>query len=145
MFASGGTAIVSAFDGHEMYIKNEYNALVVAIDDRAAAVAALKRLCHDSSLRKRLIAGAHETCQQFSWDKSDQVFEEGLERLYSLDPSPIGIGINETALSREFTKWRIINSVSFRLLMLLAFLKRIKGVRISKALSSFRSALLTRR
>lgn len=81
MFATGGTAVVSAFDGHDAYIRDGYNALIVPIDDRDAAVRALRRLCDDAALRGRLSSGAAETCEQFSWERSSSLFEQELTHL----------------------------------------------------------------
>jgi glycosyltransferase involved in cell wall biosynthesis len=80
MFASGGTAIVSAFQGHAEYIRHGGNALVVPIDDREAAVRALKQVIADRDLRVRLQAGARETCGEFSWDDSNAVLEADLQQ-----------------------------------------------------------------
>lgn len=86
MFATGGTAVVSAFAGHEQFIRNEYNALVVPVDDKAAAAAALKRLVDDPELRERLGEGAKETSHAFSWKSSNDIFEQALQKIQS-DPS----------------------------------------------------------
>jgi len=85
-FASGGTAIVAAFTGHDEYIRHETNALVVPVDDRAAAIAAVRRLSTDRALLERLKAGARETCKQFSWARSNDRFEEALRSILSHAP-----------------------------------------------------------
>lgn len=81
MFASGGTAVVTAFPGHDEYIQDGGNALVVPIDDRAAAVAALRRLVTDPALRDRLRAGARATAARHSWDASAAIFLSALRKL----------------------------------------------------------------
>jgi glycosyltransferase involved in cell wall biosynthesis len=81
MFASGGTAIVSAFQGHAEYIRHGRNALVVPIDDREAAVRALRQVVADRDLRTRLQAGARETLREFSWDDSNAVLEAALREM----------------------------------------------------------------
>jgi glycosyltransferase involved in cell wall biosynthesis len=67
-FAAGGIAIVAAFPGHESYIRNGVNALVVDSDDPfPAAHAALSQLLTDSALLARLRHSARATARPFSW------------------------------------------------------------------------------
>jgi len=89
MFATGGTAIVSAFDGHDEYIKNGHNALVVPIDDEKAAHDAIRKLLESPTLLAKLKNGAAETARKFSWDDSSQIFEEALEQISSSDDKSV--------------------------------------------------------
>lgn len=77
-FACGGTAIVSAFTGHDEYIEHEENALVVPLDDKEAAVSALRRILESPDLLAKLKNGANETCDRFSWAASNDLFEKRL-------------------------------------------------------------------
>ena len=76
MMACGGTAIVSAVSGHEEYIVNEQNALVVPLDDHQAAVEALSRLRDDRALLSRLKAAGLSTAKSMQWDDSSAAFAE---------------------------------------------------------------------
>lgn len=87
MFASGGTAIVTAFTGHNELVRDGENGLVVPIDDKAAAVAAVKRLIDDPALLAKLKAGAKETCSRFSWEKSNDAFERRLLQIDAETPA----------------------------------------------------------
>lgn len=78
MFAAGGTAVVTAFEGHDEYMRDGYNCLVVPIDDRMAALAALTRLINEPGLLDRLRKGARETALRFSWQHSNDLFEQEL-------------------------------------------------------------------
>jgi glycosyltransferase involved in cell wall biosynthesis len=102
MFASGGTAIVSAFHGHAEYIRHGGNALVVPIDDREAAVRALRQVVADRGLRARLQAGARETCREFSWDDSNAALEAALQEMPSL-PAPQVLQALRRDLARHHT------------------------------------------
>ena len=83
-FASGGTAITSAFTGHDFYIKHRENALVVPIDDETAAVAAVQKLVGDNALMEALKLEAKKTSHLFSWDISSQKMEQKLSEISSL-------------------------------------------------------------
>lgn len=61
MMACGGTVVSSDVTGHEDYMRNGLNGLVVPMDDEDAAVASLDRLVEHPSLLARLRAGALET------------------------------------------------------------------------------------
>lgn len=86
MFAAGGTAVVTAFEGHDEYLRDGYNCLVVPIDDRTAALDALKRLIHEEGLLDRLRKGAKETSLRFSWQHSNDLFEQELTAISHRTP-----------------------------------------------------------
>lgn len=76
MFAAGGTAIVSGFPGHDEYIKDGVNALVVPIQEPGLAREALLRLMADPKLLAALRAHARLTCEGFvRWEQSTSAFE----------------------------------------------------------------------
>jgi glycosyltransferase involved in cell wall biosynthesis len=68
MMACGGTAITSDCDGHEEYMKDDVNGLVVPVGDIAAAQGALKRLLTEVDTLDRLKKAGYETSCAFSWD-----------------------------------------------------------------------------
>ena len=78
MFATGGTAIVSAFKGHDEYIVDRENALVVPIGDRGATARAVQEMIADRELRERLSGQALMTAQRFSLERSTAAFEKAL-------------------------------------------------------------------
>jgi len=81
MFTSGGTAVVTAYTGHDQFIINDQNALVVPIDDKHEAIRAVKKLRDDPVLLARLKAGAKNAVAQFSWDRSAELMEQALSRI----------------------------------------------------------------
>lgn len=87
MMACGGTAVVSRVNGHEEYVVDGHNALTVPLDDEAAAVAAVRRLISDASLRHELSANGVETARVFDWEQQCPKFEAGVMEL--LDRIPV--------------------------------------------------------
>ncbi len=86
MLATGGTCIVSNVTGHDEYIRNGHNAIVIPIGDVKAGVEALRRLVSDSDLRKQLAANGRKTAIEFDWNLQHPKFEKGLLELYSRTP-----------------------------------------------------------
>jgi hypothetical protein len=83
IFAAGGTAIVTAFEGHDEYLEDGVNCLVVPIDDERAASSALQRLRAEPALLARLRRGARETAAGLSCERSSRRLEEELAALVS--------------------------------------------------------------
>ncbi len=81
MLTSGGTAVVSAFTGHNEYIIDGENALVVPIDDKAAAVHALLRLRDDPELLRGLKERARTHTRRHSWEEANDKLEVALRRI----------------------------------------------------------------
>ncbi len=79
MMACGGTAIVSAVSGHEEYIRDGVNALVVPLDNHGAAVGALTRLRDDPALFARLKSEGLKTAQAMRWEDSTAAFAQFLK------------------------------------------------------------------
>lgn len=79
MFATGGTAVVTAFKGHDEYIENRINALVVPMDDKSAAKNAVAELMNNQELRTDLNNNARTTADAFGLDRSGELFERSLE------------------------------------------------------------------
>ena len=75
MFHCGGTVVTNDVAGHEEYIVDGVNGLVVETDNSDAAVQALKRIREDRSLLDRLTTGAQETATDWhDWESSSREF-----------------------------------------------------------------------
>lgn len=75
MFHCGGTVVTNDVTGHEEFIVNGMNALVVDLNDPDAAVRALQTLQEDRSLLDKLRKGAEETAGEWpAWDVSSREF-----------------------------------------------------------------------
>ena len=81
MMACGGTAVASRFTGHEEYLRDGENALLVGIDDEEGAYLALKRLVEDSALRGSLSEAGQKTAADMEWKMRAPLFEKALETL----------------------------------------------------------------
>lgn len=68
MMACGGTAITSNCDGHEEYVRHDYNSLVANIGDINTVSRYLGLLIADQHLLARLKQGGIETASRFRWD-----------------------------------------------------------------------------
>ena len=92
IFHCGGTAIVYDVSGHDEYIVNDYNALVVKRDDEDGVVNAIKRLRNDPELLEKLKEGAQQTANAWpDWSESSFNFLAGIEDI-----------MNEPAVDRDF-------------------------------------------
>lgn len=79
MFHCGGTAIVYDVTGHEEYIENGRNAIVVKKDDDHEVVSWLNRLKNDADFLEGLKKGALATAAGWpDWDQASRKFEESL-------------------------------------------------------------------
>ncbi|QOS81362.1 glycosyltransferase [Paenibacillus sp. JNUCC31] len=76
MMACGGTCVVADVTGHDEYIVDNYNALVVKIGDVEGAKQAVKKLIEDTELRQRLIANGRKTAEEWRWEPSIDTLEE---------------------------------------------------------------------
>ena len=77
MFHCGGTVVSNDVTGHDEYVRDGENGLVVPMHDDAAAAAALARLKADPALLARLRAGALQTARAWpDWDRSSEDFLE---------------------------------------------------------------------
>lgn len=81
MMACGGTTIVTDVSGHEEYVRDGYNALVVKRDDKAEAISAITRLRDDRSLLNTLQANARKTAAEMTWERVIPLYQEFLESL----------------------------------------------------------------
>lgn len=79
MFHCGGTAIVYDVTGHDEYIKNGENGIVIKRDDEGAVIHALRSLRDDPGLLRRLKEGALATARAWpNWEQSSRWFELAL-------------------------------------------------------------------
>ncbi len=86
MFHCGGTVVTSDVSGHEEYIEDGVNALVVPTDDVASAATALRRLREDPELLQRLRRGAVSTAGRWpDWDRASAQFAR---ILYGINRQP---------------------------------------------------------
>ena len=76
MMACGGTCVVADVTGHDEYIINNHNALVVKIGDVEGAKNAIKALIEDVELRQRLIENGKKTAQEWKWDPTIDTLED---------------------------------------------------------------------
>ncbi len=88
MFHCGGTTIVYDVTGHDEYIVNNKNGLVVKTDDDEKVIACINKL-KDEKLLKKLKKGALETAKNWvSWEESSHNFYKTvkeIEKLPSID------------------------------------------------------------
>ena len=85
MFHCGGTAIVYDVTGHDEYIVDQYNALVVKRDDEAGVVSAINRLVYDRAYLEELKRHALETAAKWKdWGASSALFLKKLDALHKL-------------------------------------------------------------
>lgn len=85
-FAAGGTAVVTAFPGHDSYI-NAANAVIVPLDDPFdAAVAAVIRLRDAPGVLADLKAAATRTAQAYDWRELHRHFAAVLSDLEAASP-----------------------------------------------------------
>ncbi|RMF05339.1 MAG: glycosyltransferase, partial [Alphaproteobacteria bacterium] len=83
MFHCGGTAIVWDVTGHDEYIVNGQNAIVIETGDEAGVIAAVERLRSDRAMLRRLQANALDTARMWpDWPRSSALFLRALEAIY---------------------------------------------------------------
>lgn len=82
MFHCGGTSITYDVTGHDEYIVDGYNGLVVHRDDEAAVVDGINRLKNEQGLLERLKTGALETADRWiDWNTSSERFMQAVSDL----------------------------------------------------------------
>lgn len=84
IFHCGGTCIVYDVTGHDEYIKNNYNGIVVKTDDEESVIAAIQLLINDQKFLNKLKAGALETAKLWlSWEQSSSKFHRALNTIFN--------------------------------------------------------------
>jgi len=87
MFHCGGTAIVYDVTGYDEYIRHNENAFVVKTDDENQVVEYINLLKEDSSILKRLKAGATKTANKWpDWETQSIRFENTLKKIDNKTP-----------------------------------------------------------
>lgn len=82
MFHCGGTAVVFDVSGHDEYIVDGRNALVVRTGDTDGVVSAVRRMLEDPSLLARLKKNALEDADRWpSWEEASRQFSEWVETM----------------------------------------------------------------
>jgi len=88
MFHCGGTAIVYDVTGHDEYISDGRNAIVVRTGDEEAVVAAIGRLRHDPALLARLKKGALDTAAAWpDWAQASSRFAAAMRAVLAGPPA----------------------------------------------------------
>jgi len=89
MFHCGGTAIVWSVTGHEEYVRNGENAIVVPLGDEQGVLSAVARLKHDRSLLQNLKAGALATASTWpDWSQTSPEFASAINDIMQM-PNPL--------------------------------------------------------
>lgn len=78
MMACGGVCVVSKIKGHEEYVRDGENALMVEPDDIEGAREAVTRLIADRELRERLRANGLKTAAARAWEPAIDTLEDSL-------------------------------------------------------------------
>ncbi len=82
MFHCGGTAIVYDVTGHDEYMENGVNSIVLKRDDEEGVIQAINRLRDDRTLLENLKLNARRTADLWpDWDTSSKLFAEAVLRL----------------------------------------------------------------
>ena len=82
MFHCGGTAIVYDVTGHDEYISDDDNAIVVRSGDENAVVAAINRLRQEPTLLARLEKGALDTAAAWpDWAQASPRFADAMREI----------------------------------------------------------------
>lgn len=76
MMACGGAVVVGAVTGHDEYIVDGVNALVVDPLQPAQAEAAIRHILDDEALRQRLVENGRRTATEWRWEPSIDVLEQ---------------------------------------------------------------------
>lgn len=101
-FHCGGTAVVWDVTGHDEYIVDGGNALVLPRHDRAGVVAAVQRLAAEPELLARLKAGALETAATWpDWATASQTFWRVLGEQVAGLPAPTREDLRALSLAAE--------------------------------------------
>jgi glycosyltransferase involved in cell wall biosynthesis len=96
MFHCGGTVVTYDVTGSDEYVINDFNGLIVPMDDVSAVASALKKLKQDPKLVSKLKAGAELTATRWpDWQHSSSRFL-GLLSLIAKRPA-----INSLTLAKD--------------------------------------------
>ncbi len=86
IFHCGGTAIIYNVTGHEEYMKNDINSIILDVDDEAGVIASINKLKAEPEYLKRLKQGALEEAQNWpDWATSSKSFLESVYKIKDLE------------------------------------------------------------
>lgn len=85
---SQGLPVVVTPTGAEQYVTDAANGLVVPVGDAASCAEAVLRVCRDSALRRRLIAGGLETARAQTYEAARGRVRESLGRAFPAAVEP---------------------------------------------------------
>ena len=129
IFHCGGTCIVYDVTGHDEYIKNNYNGIVVKTDDEKNVIEAIKLLIQDKNFLNKLKAGALETAKSWlSWEQSSRKFHECLKNIVhaSIPPDQQAIAKKITLAYKQYQmaikKQPISYQINYKLRVILKYL-----------------------
>ena len=89
MFHCGGTAIVWDVSGHEEYVENDKNAIVVPLGDEEGVLRAIARLKNKPRLLRNLKEGALATAAAWlDWPQTSALFDGALRDILRLPGCP---------------------------------------------------------
>jgi hypothetical protein len=101
MFHCGGTAVVYNVTGHDEYITNNENALVIPSGDENAVIAAVNELKRQPGLLARLKQGALTTAANWpDWTEVSPQFHRALTTIVEKEPKVARERLH--AMTREF-------------------------------------------
>ena len=119
MFHCGGTAIVWNVTGHEEYVEDGRNAIVLPVGDEKGVIAAINRLRNEPDVLWRLKQGALATASSWpDWSETSPLFATALQNIMKLHPIPTRQQLKEktTIAMEEYAQKENINKHIFYLL-----------------------------
>lgn len=129
IFHCGGTCIVYDVTGHDEYIKNNYNGIVVKTDDEKSVIQAIELLIQDKDYLNKLKAGALETAKSWlSWEQSSNKFYQCLNTVVhgSIQPNHHMLAKKITITYKQYAmaikKQPIFYQITYKLRLILKYL-----------------------
>lgn len=115
MFHCDGTAITYNIDGHEEYVKNGENAIVVPKGSTDEVVEAINSLKENPKLLEKLKKGAKKTALEWrGWDISSKEFLEKVQSIPDSTPEQINILQNQSKFLGDIKDYLIDTCVDNR-------------------------------
>ena len=116
MFHCGGTSITYDVTGHDEYIRNNENGIVIKTDSESEVVEAINRLKNDSGLLAQLKTNAISTAQAWpNWDISSKEF---LNAVVEIADNPATISKREVEILTKFHFESYVIAEKYRLQLL---------------------------
>ena len=135
MFHCGGTAVVYDVTGHDEYIVDGENALVVTTDDESGVVAAINRLKADPALLLSLKEGARRTAAAWpDWSDVSPRFADALRRI--ADQPPANDRMRIRLMTEEFFRQYVRTEQTLMALRAQSAVMRLRAV-VTRAGAAF--------